>query len=80
MIGGGNMVVSIRLQAPDGILLFIIEVVNETLQEFLSVGHFLKSREETWLSGFRLSLRLGRPHVGVVPNIIDAEPSLGISV
>ena len=80
MVRRRYVVVSIRLQAPDRVLLLKLEVIDEALQKLPLEGHLLKAREEAGLALLRQCFFVSCSHVWVVSNVGNANASLRIGV
>lgn len=80
VVGGGDVVVPIGFEASDRVLFFKLEVVDQTLQQILCVGHLLQSREEARLTDLGECVLLGTSHVGMIPDFRNANTGLWVSV
>ena len=80
MVSRRDMVVSIRLQAPDRVFLLELEIIDEALQKLSLERHLLKSREKARLALLRQRFLVSCSHVRVVSDVGNANASLWISV
>jgi len=76
----GDVVVSVGLQAPDRVFFFELEIIDESLQELLGVGHLLETREKTGLTRLRGCFFDGISHVNMVSDLRNANTRLGVCV
>lgn len=80
MIRRCDVVVSIRFQASDAVLLLELEVIYESCEEVSLEGHFLQSWEKTRLSHLRHGFLVRCTHVGVATDVLDSNTRLGVRV
>ena len=63
------MIVAIGLEASDRVLLFELEIVDQSLEQVASVRHLLEAGEQAWLTSLSECFLLSSSHVRMVPDL-----------
>ena len=80
VICGCDVVVTVRLQTSNRVVLVKLEVINQSLKDLFLEGHLLESGEKSRLAMFGHGIFLRTVHVWVISDLTDADTRLGVRI